>query len=100
MNEQQLKSIVKNAVKIESKFLMATKAFHLLGDISREEPELCSVNAQTDEYWVGSWVEGYGFFNVLFPRDTTRELTLDEIEKFNNSYIRIGSQPPIKLKVP
>jgi hypothetical protein len=45
------------------------------------------------------WIEGFGYFNVLFPKETSRELTKDEIEKYNNTYVQINSQPPIKLEV-
>ena len=81
------------------RYLMATKAFHKMGELSRDKADLCIVGTETDEYVIGNWVTGFGFFNVCFPRDTTRELMEDEIEDYNKTYIQIASQPPYKLKV-
>ena len=86
-------------VEIKPKFLMGTKAYHQLGDISRSEYDLFSANGETDKFWIGAWITGYGFFNVLFPKETSRELTQEEVEKYNLTYVQIGSQPPVKLNV-
>jgi len=85
--------------KIESKYMMATTAIHKLGDISSDEPDLCRVSEETETDYIGSWVTGFGFFGVKFPKETTRELTAEEIEKYNKMHIQISSQPPVKLKV-
>ena len=60
--------------------MMGTTAIHQLGDISRTEEDYCYIKEQTDEGYVGQWVAGYGFINVLFSFDTTRELTTEEQE--------------------
>ena len=99
MNAQEHKSEVSKMVKIEPRDLMGTKAYHQLGDISRDEYDLFYATGETEKYWVGMWIEGFGYFNVLFPKETSRELTKDEIEKYNNTYVQINSQPPIKLGV-
>ncbi len=65
-------------------YMMATKAEHRLGDLSEDEPTLCFVDGEEGDYYTGSWVEGFGFFNVKFPKATTRELTEEEI-KLQNS---------------
>ena len=70
--------------------MMATKAFHKLGDISRKEPDLCQIKSENDESYFGSWVEGLGFINVEFPKATTRELTEEEKAFYNNQEIGIG----------
>jgi hypothetical protein len=85
--------------QIETKYLMGTKAHHQLGDISRQTPDLFRATGETDNFWVGMWVTGFGFFNVLFPKATSRELTQKEREHFNKQYIQIGSGPATKLKV-
>ena len=90
---------ISKMVNIEPKYLMGTKAFHQLGEISRNDYNLFQATAETEKYWVGMWATGFGFFHVLFPKETSRELTQEEIEKFNNSAIAIGSNPPIRLKV-
>jgi hypothetical protein len=66
-----------------TKYMMATKANHLLGDISRDVPDLCLVSDEGGDSYIGNWVEGLGFFNVEFPKATTRELTPEEIEKYH-----------------
>jgi len=81
------------------KYMMATKATHKLGDISRDEPDLCYIYRETDTDYIGTWVTGYGFFDVKFPKETTRGLIQEEIEKYNKTSVQISNQPPIKLKV-
>lgn len=99
MTEKEHREEVAKARKIEPKYMMGTTAHHLLGDISRKNHDLFNTSAETDEYWVGTWITGFGFFNVLFPKSTSRELTKEEIEKYNKTYVQIGSMPPQKLKV-
>jgi len=60
--------------------MMGTTAISRAGDISRDEEDYCYIKEQTDEGYIGSWVEGYGFINVLFPTETTRECTPEEQE--------------------
>ena len=78
---------------IPSRYMMATKAFHLLGDISCETPSLCSVYGEDSENYIGAWVEGFGFFDVKFPKDTTRELTGEEVEEWDDRVIAINDTP-------
>ncbi len=61
------------------KYMMATKAIHKIGDISRESEDICHVHKEREDHFIGSWVEGYGFIFVKFPKDTTRELTKEEV---------------------
>ena len=78
-------------------YLMGTEAYHLLGDISSDEPDILRASFETEDYYIGSWITGFGFFNVCFPKKTTRELTKEELEKYSKMYIQLGSQPPTKL---
>lgn len=72
------------------KYMMATKAEHeFAGDISREEPDLCQVSKEADDFYVGSWVTGFGFIDVKFPKETTRELTDAESEYYDGREIGI-----------
>ena len=82
-----------------NKYMMATKAFHKLGDISSDVPDLCYIHSEDKDNYIGNWVTGLGFINVKFPKETTRPLTTEEIEKYNKLYVRINSQPARKLKV-
>jgi hypothetical protein len=100
MTQEEQKAIVAKMVKIKPKYLMGTKAFHQLGNISRDEYDLFSASGEKDDYWIGMWVTGFGLFNVLFPKETSRALTGEEIEKYNETYVQIGSQPPFKLNIP
>lgn len=85
--------------KIESKYMMATTAIHKLGDISSDGPDICRVSEEDEGNYYGSWVTGFGFFGVRFPKETTRDLTSDEIERYKKLSFRINSQPPFKLKL-
>ena len=81
------------------KYMMATKAIHQLGDISRDEPDICLIHDQDEENYIGNWVTGFGFVDVKFPKATTRELTSKEIQKYDKLCVRINNQPPVKLNV-
>jgi len=87
------------------KYLIGTTAIAKLGDISREFDKdclienLCHVNREDDKNYYGMWITGFGFFNVKFPKETTRELTQEEIEYCNTKRVRINNQPSMSLKV-
>ena len=72
----------KDECMAQRRYMMATTAIHKLGDISSDEPDLCSITDEDEENYIGMWVTGYGFFGVKFPKATTRELTVKEIEKY------------------
>lgn len=74
----------------EGFYAMATRAYHQCGDISRDEAELCVIHNETPHYWVGNWVEGFGFINVLFPKSSTRDLTQDEVDGYNGKQYAIN----------
>jgi hypothetical protein len=63
--------------------MMATTAIHQLGDISSDEPDLCYISGEDDENYIGAWATGFGFFNVKFPKATTRDLTDAEVLHFS-----------------
>jgi methyl coenzyme M reductase gamma subunit len=81
------------------KYMMATKAIHKLGDISRDEPDLCFIHREDGENYIGNWVTGFGFVEVKFPKETTRDLTEAEENKFDGMHIQISNQPPMELKI-
>jgi len=81
------------------KYMMATKAMHTLGDISRDVEDICCIHEEKDDCYIGSWISGYGFINVEFPKETTRELTSDEVKKYNGRNYQISNQPPFKLNI-
>ena len=102
MTKEEIQAEVDKMKKIDCYFI-GTTAYHQLGDLNRGEggdgDNLFHASGETDNYYIGMWVTGLGFFNVCFPKKTSRELTEEEIEKFSKTYIQIGSQPPIKLDV-
>lgn len=70
---------------LKGKVLMGTAA--LSGgkdakDISRDEEDYFWVTEEMDYFWVGSWVTGFGFYNVKFPKATSRKPTDEEWEWF------------------
>ena len=79
--------------------MMATTAIHQLGDISSEEPDICVIYDEDDKNWIGNWVYGFGFFNIRFPKATTRELTSEEIEYYQEASVQINNNPPYKLNL-
>jgi hypothetical protein len=81
------------ANKIERKYIAATgKAYHklfpegrdVIHNISKNTPkkgkrwELATVSEESDEFYWGMFVEGLGFFEVMFPKVNTRPLTEKE----------------------
>ena len=81
------------------KYMMATIAIHKVGDISSDVPDLCYVHEETETDYIGSWVTGFGFINVRFPKETTRGLTTEEIKKYNKMSVQLSDYPLIKLNV-
>lgn len=44
-------------------------------DISRDEPDLCIIRREEAGCYRGEWSQGFGFVEVRFPKETTRDLT-------------------------
>lgn len=101
MEKKEQKIEVSKMIKFPTpKYFMGTKAFHQLGDISRDNFDLFLAIGETEKYWVGNWITGFGLINVLFPKETSRNLTPQEIEEYNKLYTYIGSQYAVKIKIP
>lgn len=63
------------------RYMMATTAYHppTRSDLSSSSPDLCIVTEKNKDFYIGQWViSTVGFQNVIFPRNTTRELTKSE----------------------
>jgi hypothetical protein len=81
------------------KHMMATKAIHLTGDVSRDKPDLAYIRQETDTHYIGQWEAGFGFINVKFPKDTTRELTDEERAYYGSQVVDLnGLRYPLKLE--
>lgn len=70
------------------RYMMATIAHHQLGDISRDTPDLCVVQSETPDEYIGHWVMGLGFIGVRFPKATTHELTPADADTYKD--MRVG----------
>lgn len=84
-------------VQFQARYMMATKAIYKLGNISRDTPDLCSVHEEDKENYIGNWITGFGFVEVKFPKNTTRELTDEEKDKYNGKQFVIGSGPAFRI---
>ena len=82
------------------RYMIATTAIHQLGDISRDEPDICAIYSETETDYIGNWVTGFGFVDVRFPKATTRELTEAEKNSYREMRVRIGDGPAVTLKIP
>jgi hypothetical protein len=71
--------------------MMATEAFDKLGNISRDNPDVCVIFEEDEGNYYGNWVTGFGFTNVRFPKATTRELTAEEKDRYDGVGIQIGN---------
>jgi len=88
----EIKEQYKKAKEIKPVYMMATKAYRLLGEISRDEPDLCSVEKEDDENYYGHWICGFGFVSVRFPKETIRKLTIKESQHWHKRGITISGQ--------
>ena len=79
--------------------MMATKATHQLGDISSPEPDICRIESEDDDNYIGRWVCGMGFVDVKFPKSSTRGLTSEEVEHYSKQYFQLSDGPPHKLDI-
>lgn len=68
--------------------MIATKAIHKIGDISRPDGDLALIYEEDGSDYIGNWVTGYGFIDVRFPKETTRDLTAAEIEEYEKTAIQ------------
>lgn len=67
------------------RYMMGTSAFaggDGLLDISRDKPDLCHIEREVGDNYIGAWQTGYGFVEVRFPKATTRNLTRREIAHY------------------
>lgn len=84
---------------MRDRYMIATKAIHMAGDISRDEPDLCYVTSEDDEAYIGHWVTGFGFQKVRFPKATTRDLTTEEQADYASRYIQLSNHKPVRIGI-
>ena len=65
-------------------------------DISRDTEDYFFINVdqytrpEDDDNYYGRWLTGFGFFNVQFPKATSRELTDEEWEWLLDNPVVMG----------
>lgn len=52
---------------------------------------LCSITEETENYFIGSWVTGFGFYGLKFPKSNIRELYWYEKLKYSKCRITINN---------
>jgi len=62
----------KHPVSFQMTRVMATEAFHNMGNISRKASSVAIVSESDDDNFYGHWADGYGFIDVRFPKKTTK----------------------------
>ena len=97
--EEHIAIVAKPLALTEPFHVMATKAYHQMGDISSEVPDLAYITGESGDYYIGMWVYGFGFFNVLFPKNTVRDLSEAEIAEYNQSHLSLNGNYLGKLTV-
>ena len=78
--------------------MKATKAEHVMGNLSRPTPELCLIDVElsTDTHYVGKWLTGWGFESVHFPKATTQELTRAERLNLSKEHAALEIQKTLR----
>ena len=99
MTQEEVRAQLDKMTKTKERHMLATTAYHFLADISSDEFDLIYVYSETDDFWVGNWVTGFGFINVLFPKTTTRDLTPQEVAEYNQLSLQLASNAPQKLTI-
>ncbi|MGR6760388.1 hypothetical protein ACU1JV_00900 [Paenibacillus sp. T2-29] len=101
MNDNIYKRKIPNGIRnipayeIRNRIMIVTggsKAIHLMGNIGREEDERIHVVAEDEDYYIGTFCEGFGFMDVHFPKDKVRLLTKEEVDKLNKTYHTINGR--------
>jgi hypothetical protein len=82
-----------------NRYMMATHAFHQLGDISRDEPALAVIGDEDENDYIGNWVTGFGYINVRFPKGTTRDLTAAEVAHYSGRLVQVNGNEPAPLHI-
>ena len=77
-------------------YMMAKEAFfkdrngelksHWDGDLF----DLCYIGGEQGEYYTGHFITGFGIVGLRFPKETTRELTKEEVLKYHNKRLMIS----------
>lgn len=81
------------AYEIKSRVMIlkgGSPAIHLMGNIGRTEDDLINVRAEDQKYYIGTFCEGFGFFDVHFPKENVRPMTKEEVDNLNKTVFSIN----------
>lgn len=82
-----IRKIIEESKEIKREIFLATDAYHLLLNVSSKTPNICAVNRETKDYYLGSWLTGPGLMSVVFPKETTRKaISEEEAKEFAGYY--------------
>lgn len=96
MQREEIKNeLKKRKPSKEGHFYIATAAFDtIMLDNTSTQGHVMFSNEETEEFYIGKWNRGMYFFDVLFPKKTTRRLTKEEIEKFKKDSLFLKELAP------
>lgn len=78
--------------------MLAKEAWHSgRGDISRPTFDICLIYNESENYYIGEWVSGLKYKNVIFPKSSTRYLTDEEVKIYNDDYMLPNSSEKIVI---
>lgn len=79
--------------RIKSRIMVligGSDALHLMGNIGRKEDDRIHVIAEDENYYIGTFCEGFGFYDVHFPKANVRPMTEQEVDDLNKTYYSIN----------
>ena len=86
------------------RYMMATTATwtnKLTGkvvDVSENKPDICHVEREDTNDFVGMWIYGRGMVDVRFPKATTRPLTEEELDDFDGKIVGVNARPEMQFR--
>jgi len=84
----------------KTRYMMATIARAKDGsNISRTPADICIIDREEADAYIGLWVTASPDINVRFPRATTRELTAAEKLYWNGHKLRVGKTLHCEIRI-
>jgi hypothetical protein len=72
-------------------------AIHQLGNIGRENDDYIRVYDETEDCYIGSFEEGFGFVDVKFRKGDCRPITEEERKEINGKWYSINGIPLYRI---
>ena len=91
--EECFKDESKNPKDILPKYMQASTAYHMLGDLSRKK-DVCLVTRENEKYYIGHWLDyvtNNRFVSLLFPKSECQEIKISKnriiVRTLNSTYL-------------